>query len=854
MMTKNGNNGKPLKVVGKPFRKVDARAKCTGQTKFADDIFLPRMLYCKILRSHHPHALIKKIDISRALATPGVLAVLTGRDLPIPYGILPVSQDELALCIDKVRFIGDPVAAVAAIDEDVAFDAMNLIEVEYEPLNTISSIEEGVMIDEPRIHEYGEGGNIHKKVSLEFGEVDQGFAEADLIREDTFFYEGNTHLPMEQHAAVAHFDSDEKLTLWSATQTPHYVHRALTKVLEIPASHIRVIATPNGGGFGGKSDPFNHEIIVSKLAMITGRPVKCTLTREEVFYCHRGRHPVLMHVKTGVKKDGAITAMHFKSFLDGGAYGSYGVASTFYTGALQTVTYEVPRYKFDGLRVFTNKPPCGPKRGHGTPQPRYALEVQLDKIAEDLRLDPAEMRKAHLVKPNSITANYLRIGSMGLGACIDKIVAGSDWKNKFSGWNVSVPGADRGPQAGSPLGVVDATGPRVDLSAPGAVATRYDRKLPFGKGIGIACSSYICGAGLPIYWNNMPQSGVQLRLDRQGGVCVMCGSIDIGQGSDSILAYIVAEVLGIDPFDIRVVTADTDLTPVDLGSYSSRVTLMTGNAAIQAAERARELLVMAVAEKLGAPIENISLAERRVFDVENPEVGVTFAEAVVLAESKFGTIGTVGSYTPPRSPGRYKGAGVGPSPAYSYSAAIAEVDVDASTGIVTVERIWIAHDVGKSINPVLVMGQVEGSVYMGLGEILMEEMTYRGNRNVVHKFPSMLEYKSPTTMEMCDVKTYLIEDPDPNGPFGAKEVGQGPLLPVPPAVANAVYNAVGVRIDEVPITPEKVLKALREKSKGRNPRYGPTWIPSVQWPETLRVLTPAEGGDGKEMPRVAVHS
>jgi len=832
------NNGKPLNVVGKPFRKVDARAKCTGETKFADDIFLPRMLYCKILRTHLPHAFIKSIDVSKALAMPGVFAIITGGDLPIPYGILPVSQDEHALCVDKVRFIGDPVAAVAAIDEDVAFDAMNLIEVEYEPLNTISSIEEAVMIADPRIHEYGDGGNVHKKVSLEFGEVEEGFAEADLVREDIFFYEGNTHLPMEQHAAVAYFDTDEKLTLWSSTQTPHYVHRALTKVLEIPASHIRVIATPNGGGFGGKSDPFNHEVVVSKLAMITGRPVKCTLTREEVFYCHRGRHPVLMHVKTGVKNDGAITAMHFKSFLDGGAYGSYGVASTFYTGALQTVTYEVPRYKFDGLRAFTNKPPCGPKRGHGTPQPRYALEVHLDKIAEQLRLDPAEMRRAHLVKPNSVTANYLRIGSMGLGACIDKVVTGSDWKNRFS-WNT--------PQLGAEA-----------RSVPGAVATgsdsNGDRKLPYGKGIGIACSSYICGAGLPIYWNNMPQSGVQLRLDRQGGVCVMCGSIDIGQGSDSILAYIVAEILGIDPFDIRVVTADTDLTPVDLGSYSSRVTLMTGNAAIQAAERARELLTIAVAEKLGLPIENVSFAERRAFDVENPEVGVSFAEAVVLAESKFGTIGTVGSYTPPRSPGKYKGAGVGPSPAYSYSAAIAEVDVDMDTGIVVVERIWIAHDVGKSINPVLVMGQVEGSVYMGLGEILMEEMAYRGNRNVVHKFPSMLEYKSPTTMEMCDVKTYLIEDPDPNGPFGAKEVGQGPLLPVPPAVANAVYNAVGVRIDEVPITPEKVLKALREKAKGREPRYGPDSIPSVEWPEPLRVLTPAEGGDGREMPRVAVHS
>ena len=808
---------KNLNIVGKPFRKVDARAKCVGQTKFADDIVLPRMLFCKLLRSHVAHALIKSIDVSKALALPGVFAVVTGKDFPIPYGILPVSQDEHALCVDKVRFIGDPVAAVAAIDEDVAFDAMNLIEVEYEPLNTISTIEEAVLIDEPRIHDYGDGGNIHKKVSLEFGNLEEGFAEADLVREDTFFYEGNTHLPMEQHAAVAHFDSDGKITLWSSTQTPHYVHRALAKVLGLPASHIRVIATPNGGGFGGKSDPFNHEVVVCKLSMITGRPVKVTLTREEVFYCHRGRHPVLMHVKTGVKKDGAITAMHFQSYLDGGAYGSYGVASTFYTGALQTVTYNVPRYKFQGIRTFTNKPPCGPKRGHGTPQPRYALEVQLDKIAEQLQLDPVEIRRQHLVAPNSVTANYLRIGSMGLGACIDKVVEGSNWKERFS-WDQS------------------------------------NRKLPFGKGIGVACSSYICGAGLPIYWNNMPQSGVQLRLDRQGGVCVMCGSTDIGQGSDSILAYIVAEVLGIDPFDIRVVTADTDLTPVDLGSYSSRVTLMTGNAAIQAAERARELLVMAVAEKLGVPIENLSLSERRVFDVENPEVGVSFAEAIVLAESKFGTIGTVGSYTPPRSPGKFKGAGVGPSPAYSYSAAVAEVDVDPDTGIVVVERVWIAHDIGRSINPMLVIGQVEGSVYMGLGEILMEEMVYRENRNVVHKFPSLLEYKSPTTMEMCDVKTYLIEDPDPNGPYGAKEVGQGPLLPVPPAVANAVYNAVGVRIDEVPITPEKVLRALKDKSRGRDGRYGPDSVPPVAWPEPLKVLTPAEGGDGSEMPRVAVHS
>lgn len=805
------NNGNDKKVIGKPFRKVDARAKCTGQTLFADDITLPRMLYAKLLRSPVPHALIRSIDTSEALKLDGVIAIITGKDLPIPYGILPVSQDEHTLSVDKVRFIGDPVAAVAALDEDIAFEAMNLIRVEYEPLTPITSIEDAVKIEEPRIHDYGDGGNIHKRVTLEFGDMEEGFSQADLVSEDIFFYEGNTHLPLEQHCALARFDADEKLTLWSSTQTPHYVHRALAKTLGLAASHIRVIATPNGGGFGGKSDPFNHEIAVAKLAIITGRPVKITLTREEVFYCHRGRHPVLMWIKTGVKRDGSITAMHFRSLLDGGAYGSYGVASTFYTGALQTVTYEVPRYKFEGLRAFTNKPPCGPKRGHGTPQPRFALEVHIDKIAEKLGLDPARMRREHLQPPFSVTANYLRVGTMGLGRCIDKVVEGADWNNKF-------------------------------------------RKLPSGRGVGIACSSYLSGAGLPIYWNNMPHSGVQLRLDRQGGVCVMCGSTDIGQGSDSILAYIVAEVLGIDPFDIRVLTADTDLTPVDLGSYSSRVTLMTGNAALQAAERARELLTMAVAEKLNAPIENISFADRRAFDVENPEVGVSFAEAVQLAEAKFGTIGTVGSYTPPRSPGKFKGAGVGPSPAYSYSAAVAEVAVDVETGIVVVEKVWVAHDIGQSINPALVMGQVEGSIYMGLGEALMEEMTYRANRNVVHKFPSLLEYKSPTTLEMCDVVTYLIEDPDPNGPFGAKEVGQGPLLPVPPAVVNAIYDAVGVRIDEVPATPEKVLAALRAKEKGKDARYGPKSIPHVEWPAPLKVLPPSEGGDGKEMPREAVHA
>ncbi|MCU1241953.1 MAG: aldehyde oxidase [Candidatus Acidoferrum typicum] len=801
----NGNDG-DLRVIGHARRRVDARAKVTGQTRFADDISLPRMAHCKLLRSPHPHARIRSIDISRALAHPGVYLVLTGKDLPIEYGILPVSQDEQALCLDHVRHVGDPVAAVIAREELTAFEALDLIQVDYEILTTISDPEEALATPTPRIHDYGDEGNIHKRVALEFGNVDQGFAEADEIFEDTFFYQGNTHLPIEQHASVATKDPDGKLTIWTSTQTPHYLHRALAKVLQMPPAHIRVIATPNGGGFGGKSDPFNHEIVVAKAALVLDRPVKICLTREEVFYCHRGRHPVLMKFKTGVKKDGSITAMHLQTLIDGGAYGSYGVASTFYTGALQTTTYHVPRYRFQGCRTFTNKPPCGPKRGHGTVQPRFGQEVQLDKIAEKLQIDPADLRLRIAESSNAVTANFFRLSTVNLSECIRRVVKSSDWREKF-------------------------------------------RKLPEGHGVGLACSAYLTGAGLPIYWNKMPHSGVQLKFDRGGGVTLFCGATEIGQGSDDVLASIVAEVLGLDTFDIRLYTGDTDLGPVDLGSYSSRVTIMAGNAALQAAERAKALIAEAVAERLSVPVERVRFAEKRVFDSAAPGNGVTFTEAVCLAEARFGTIGTVGSYTPPKSPALYKGGGVGPSPTYSYTAAVVEVVVNPVTGWITVPKIWIAHDIGRALNPTLVRGQVEGSVYMGLGEALMEEQEFRRlpkklSHALVHKFPSILEYKSPTSLDMPDVFTELVEEPDPKGPFGAKEVGQGPLLPIMPAVANAVYDAIGVRIDEVPITPEKIMKALAEKKAGRAPRFGPSHFPHVEWPEALRVPPPWEGGDG----------
>ncbi len=799
-------------VIGRPLPKVDAWAKVVGETRYADDLVLPRLAYGKLLRSPHPHALIKRIDTARARALPGVYAVITGHDLPrVKFGILPVSQDEEALCTEKVRLVGDPVAAVAAVDEETAERACGLIEVEYEPLPALMSIEEALAHPEVRIHEYGDGPNVHKVVALQFGDVEAAFARADLVREDVFFYEGNTHLPMEQHAAVASWGPDGKLTLWSSTQTPHYVHRLLARVLDVPAAHIRVIATPVGGGFGGKLDPFAHEIAACKLSQLTGRPVKITLTREEVFYVHRGRHPVIMWIKTGFTRDGDITGCHLRTWLDGGAYGSYGVASTFYTGVINPVSYKIPVYRFEGARVFTNKPPCGPKRGHGTPQPRFALECQLDKAAEQLGLDPAELRRRIVADPFSKTANHLTVTTIGLKECIDRVVEASGWRRKWRGWRCS---SGRGPAAS----------PVTDGAGAGGARKR--------RGVGLACSAYMTGAGTAVYWNSMPHSGVVVRADRSGGVAVLCGATDIGQGSDSILAYLPAEILGLDPRDIHVHPADTALTPVDLGSYSSRVTRMCGMAAIQASHRLRAAIAAAVARKLETAADRLVFRDRKVGVPDDWERAVPFAEAVELAESMHGVLAFSGSYAPPRRAGKYKGGGVGPSPCYSYSACVVELSVDEETGEVELHDVWIAHDIGRALNPLLVEGQVEGSVYMGIGEALMEAQVFRKG---LHKAPSMLDYKSPTTLETPEIHTILVETDDPEGPFGAKEAGQGPLLPVIPAIANAVYDALGVRVDEIPITPEKVLKGLELLRQGRAARVGPERIPLFRFKEPIVV-------------------
>ena len=762
-----------LSVIGRRLPKVNVWEHLTGAARYADDIALPRLLYGKLLRSTQAHARIVRIDLSRAAAHPGVVAACTGADMPEKIGIMPSTQDETALAVDKVRYVGEPVAAIAALDEDTAFDALSLIDVEYEPLEPILSIDEALTRSDVRVHEESpQRANVFKEVHLEFGDLDGGFAGADHTRDDWFFFEGNTHAPIEQHSAVASFDPDGKLTLWTSTQVPHYLHRELEKVLRLPRSHIRVIATPNGGAFGGKSDPFGHEFAACWLSMKTGRPVKITLDREEVFYTNRGRHPVKMRIRTGVKRDGSITAVHYQSYLDGGAYASYGIATTYYTGALLTVTYKIPAYKFDGTRVYTNKPPCGPKRGHGSTQPRYGFECQMDKIAEDLGIDPLELRLRNLQPAHSKTVNELRVTSMGLGEALQRAAA----------------------------------------------STRYrDRARVRGRGMGIAGSAYISGAGLPIYWNDMPHSGAVVTLDRGGGVLVSCGTSEIGQGSDMMLASVAAEELGVLPEDVHVVSGDTALSPVDLGSYSSRVTFMAGNAVRMAASQLKQTLLEIAATKLGAPVDRLGSAFRRIYDTKDPEKFMSFVDAVVAAESKHGTLSARGYYKPPKLAGNYKGSGVGPSPAYSYSACVADVSVDEETGRITVNKIVVAHDCGRALNPVNTEGQIEGSAYMGMGEILMEEQIFRGG---LLKKPSLLDYKLPTSKDTPELEAILVETIDSEGPYGAKEAGEGPLNPVIPALANAVYDAIGIRFDETPITAAKVLDALAKKRA----RVGPDGI------------------------------
>ena len=753
-------------VIGKRNRKVDGRRKVTGQAVYADDLVFPRMLHAKILRSPHAHARIREIDLSKALALPGVEAACTGRDLPVPYGIIPWTQDEYALAFDKVAYIGDAVACVAAVDERTATEALRHIQVDYEILPAVLSIEDALAHEDDahKVNPFAKKGNVSKQVTLTFGDVESALASSDVVLEQDFHYAGSTHVPIEPHCAIGVPEMNGVITVYSSTQVPHYLHRDLAKVLRIPADRVRVIQPTVGGGFGGKSEPFDLEFCVAFLALKTGRPVKLLYTREEVFYAHRGRHPMDLRYKAGVTKEGMLTGVKAKIHLDGGAYSSFGLVTTYYSGQLLTAPYRFPTYAFDSTRVFTNKPACGPKRGHGSVQPRFAFECLLDMLAEKVGLDPIEIRRRNFLGDHTRTVNELRVTSNGFLECLDRVERASRWKERW-------------------------------------------RQEPYGRGLGVAGSMYISGTNYPIYPNEMPQSAVQLRADRSGRVTVFCGASDIGQGSDSLLAYVVAEELGVTLEAIRVVAADTDLTPVDLGAYSSRITFMVGNAAVDASRKLKKWIQEAVAEQWEVPAHSVWLAGGKCGTWQDTAKAMTAAEAFVAAESKFGTLGSVGSYNTPKDVhGAYRGGTIGASPAYSFTAHLADVAVDVETGVVEVKKIWVAHDCGRAINPVLVEGQIEGSTYMGFAEAVMEEQAFK--ETGLHDGPSLLDYKIPTSLDCPDFEAAIVESVDPEGPYGAKEAGEGPLHSSVPAIANAIHDAIGVRLTHLPFTPGKVLAAL----------------------------------------------
>ncbi len=740
-----------------------------GGVRYTDDIKLPGMLFGKILRCPHPHARIKSIDASEALAMEGVRAVVTGKDMPIRFGIIPWTPDEYPLALDVARFVGDGVAAVAAVDEWTAFEATKRIRVAYEVLPHVQSPHDALARPEVGLGKRGTD-NISKVVELEFGDVDKNLAESDVVTEGRYYFEGTAHAPIEMHCAIGQVDTEGLLTVWSATQVPHYLHRELSRVLQISPARIRVIQPPVGAAFGGKSEPFDLEFCVAKLAMKTGRPVKILYTREEEFYAHRGRHPMHMHFRVGANRDGKLTAVDAKTLIDGGAYSSFGLVTTYYSGQLLTVPVFPPAYRFHSTRVFTNKPPCGPKRGHGSVQPRFAFEVSLDKLAVELDIDPIELRRRNMVTPNSETINGMRITSCGIAECLDAVEEASGWR------------ARRG-------------------------------RLPFGRGLGVAASAYISGTNYPIYPNKMPQSAVQLKVDRSGRVTIFSGQSEIGQGCDQLLRVIVADELGLDYGAVRVVSGDTDLAPVDLGAYSSRGAFMNGNAALMAAREVKQRLREAVAEQLGCSLKHVLVTRGALCHIDDPTQSVDVTTAIQLAEAKFGTLGAVGHYNTPQLGGDYRGGTIGASPAYSFTAHVAEVEVDTDTGEVRIVKIWVAHDCGKAICPVIVRGQMEGSAYMGAAEAVLEEHVIRPDG--LHMGPSLLDYRIPTSLDVGDFDALIVESVDPEGPLGAKEAGEGPLHPSIPAIANAIYDAVGIRLDTLPFTPARVLAALRETAASK---------------------------------------
>jgi len=764
MTTDRNNNARRR---GLPL--IDGIEKVTGRAHYTADLEHADALVGRIFRSPVSHGEILCLDVSKARALDGVIAVVTGADCPHTYGVLPVAMNEHPLARERVRYRGEPVAAVAATDDAIASRALDLIEFEVRELPAYYTSAAARSPDAVLLHA-NKPGNIEREVHHEFGDVPSGFAAADLVREETISCAELNHAQIEPHACLVDYDPvSGRLTAQSVSQVGYYLHLMLARCLEMDPSRIRVIKPFIGGGFGARVEVLNFEIITALLARAAAGKVLMRLTREENFLTHRARPQTDIRLKLGMRRDGRLTACECEVVQRGGAYAGYGIVTILYAGALLQGIYDIPAIKYDGYRVYANLPPCGAMRGHGSVDSRHAFECLLDRMARELRLDPFTVRRANLLRAPTRTLNDLMVNSCGLEECLDRVEHASRWRE------------------------------------------RIDR-LPSGKGLGMACSHYVSGAAKPIHWTGEPHAVVNLKLDFDGGVTALTGAADIGQGSSTMIAIVVAETLGVSLDRVRVVAGDSAVTPKDNGAYSSRITFMVGNAAIDATRKLKSMLAEAAARKLDARPEDIECAGE-TFRVESAgQSTLPFIEVVKAALADRGPITVPGSFTcPPEAQGgKHRGGAVGSTMGFSYAAQVVEVSVDEATGSVTVDKAWTALDCGHAINPLAVQGQIEGSVLMGMGQALSEETSYV---NGLPMHASLLEYRVPTIAESPPIEVAIVESHDPYGPFGAKEASEGALASFPPALVNAVANAIGIDLRELPATPDRVMEALVERRR-----------------------------------------
>jgi 4-hydroxybenzoyl-CoA reductase subunit alpha len=764
------NDLSPVHSIGGYVPMVDGPEKVSGRAKYTADLIRPGVLAGHIYRSPHAHAEILEVDVSAAARLPGVKAIVTGADCDKTFGVLPIARSEHPLAREKVRYKGEPVAAVAAVDDATARAAIELIRMKVRELPAYYTAGTALAPDAVALHAR-RPGNIERDVLFELGNVEDGFREADLVREATYNCAEVCQNQMEMHAALAEYDAErERMTVHASTQVPYYVHLMLAQILDMDMSRIRVIKPHVGGGFGCRTEALNVELITALLARKASGSVRTVITREETFITHRGRPETDIRLKIGLRRDGRISAVECECDQRGGAHSGYGVVTILYSGSMLYAIYDLHNVKYIGRRVLTNTPPCGAFRGHGTVDVRFAFESLLDQMTRELDLDPFAVRRANLLTAPTFTDNDLMVNSYGLPQCLD-------WVEAESGWR-----ARKG-------------------------------KLARGKGLGMACSHYISGASKPVNWTGEPHATVKLKLDFDGSIVLLTGAAEIGQGSSTVLVQTVAEVLGLDMSRIRIVSGDSDVVPKDNGSYSSRVTFMVGNAAIDAAQNLKNLLIAAAARKLDAEPGDVECLGE-VYRAGAQDTGLSFQEVVTEALAQAGTITVTGNYsTIPESHGgkKYRGAAIGGTMGYSYSAQVVEVSVDEETGVVSVDKVWVAHDCGKALNRLTVEGQVQGSVWMGLGQAMSEEAAYHDGLLVT---ANMLDYRVPTIFDSPPIEVGIIESNDPHGPFGAKEAGEGSLAAFLPALTNAIADAVGIRFNDLPVTPDRVFAAIEKRRRG----------------------------------------